>query len=267
MTRLTIALTLIALALLSPLAVAHEFWILPTRFHLDMDELVHLRLRLGEPFRGEPVRRDARHIGAFTVTGPHDTRAIVGRDGGDPAGLLRVESPGLHVLAYRSTWTTIEHTPDAFAAYLDEDGLDHIAGASTAALSPDVTVRERYQRCAKSLLVVGDSDASGYDRIIGLPLELVPVNDPHAADGEPREFELRSLDGPCAGALVVAVNEYGPDESLTARTDAAGTVRFDLDAPGTWLISAVHMVPGAAGSESDWQSSWASITFARPQTP
>jgi len=28
-----------------------------------------------------------------------------------------------------------------------------------------------------------------------------------------------------------------------------------------WLVKAVHMVPAPAGSDADWRSFWASLTF------
>ena len=35
-----------------------------------------------------------------------------------------------------------------------------------------------------------------------------------------------------------------------------------LHSDGMWLIKAVHMVPAATGSSADWESFWASLTFA-----
>jgi hypothetical protein len=32
---------------------------------------------------------------------------------------------------------------------------------------------------------------------------------------------------------------------------------------GEWLVSLVDMVPSAEPSEADWESTWASLTFAR----
>jgi hypothetical protein len=53
------------------------------------------------------------------------------------------------------------------------------------------------------------------------------------------------------------------------RSDANGDVRLDVGAPGEWLVSAVHMLPAsqtqhAPGTpDADWESTWASLTFAR----
>jgi uncharacterized GH25 family protein len=66
---------------------------------------------------------------------------------------------------------------------------------------------------------------------------------------------------PLPGALVVAINKGDPAAKLSARSDAQGRVRFRLAKRGVWLIKAVHMVQAAAGSNADWESVWASLTF------
>ena len=68
-----------------------------------------------------------------------------------------------------------------------------------------------------------------------------------------------------AGALVVAINRLKPTEKLSARTDKDGRVRFALRPGGMWLIKAVHMIPAPAGTNAEWASYWASLTFEMRQ--
>jgi len=60
---------------------------------------------------------------------------------------------------------------------------------------------------------------------------------------------------------VVALNQRDPMARVAARSDKAGHVTLKLTQPGPWLIKAVHMVPAPAGSDSQWASFWASLTF------
>jgi uncharacterized GH25 family protein len=61
------------------------------------------------------------------------------------------------------------------------------------------------------------------------------------------------------------MNKLNPAEKMSARTDKDGRVRFELRPGGMWLVKAVHMIPAtpsnAAGSNAEWQSYWASLTF------
>jgi hypothetical protein len=51
------------------------------------------------------------------------------------------------------------------------------------------------------------------------------------------------------------------------RTDANGRVVLRVDAPGEWLLSTVHMEACPDPGVADWQSWWASLTFAWPARP
>jgi uncharacterized GH25 family protein len=66
---------------------------------------------------------------------------------------------------------------------------------------------------------------------------------------------------PLAGALVIAMNRLNPAQKLAARSDRDGRVRFRLPVGGMWLVKAVHMLPAPAGTNAEWMSYWASLTF------
>jgi hypothetical protein len=52
------------------------------------------------------------------------------------------------------------------------------------------------------------------------------------------------------------------EPAVAVRTDAQGRAVLPIAGGGEWLISAVHMVPSQEAG-ADWESSWASLTFAR----
>jgi uncharacterized GH25 family protein len=152
----------------------------------------------------------------------------------------------------------VEQTGPKFDRYLGEEGLERIRGLRKAGEGP---VREIYSRCAKSLLRVGDG-SSGYDRALGLELELVPERDPYSLKpGEALPVRLLYRGEPLDGALVIAL--ASPDSKVSART-AGGRASLVLDRPGRWLVKAVHMVPAPEGSGAEWESLWASLTFELP---
>jgi uncharacterized GH25 family protein len=186
----------------------------------------------------------------------------VERDGANPAGMARIEAPGLYVIGYRSKGTRIELEAAKFEAYLREEGLGHVVQSRAERGESGKSGREIYSRCAKALLSAGDSGPEGFDRILGFRLELVPERNPYGSTADD-EFVLRVLfEGkPLAGVLVSAMNKSEPDQPLTARSDEQGRLHFALQRSGMWLITAVHMVRAQAGSDADWESLWASLTF------
>lgn len=241
---------------------AHDFWIEPGHWAPRVGEALSLRLRVGEDFQGEAVLRRTPRIERFVVFGPDGEHAVSGVEGGDPAGLIRPAVAGLHVVGYQSRPTPIALAADKFEAYLVEEGLEHVRelrAASGESLKPG---REIYSRCAKSLIVVGEQHGTAFDRVLGLPLELITEGDT-GSPASGAQLPVRLLYGgvPLPGALVVALHRETATLRQARRTDAQGRVAIDLPHSGAWLIKAVHMVRATPGSGADWESLWASLTF------
>lgn len=257
--RLALAPALIG-ALAAPLQ-GHDFWIAPSAYRVAPETAVTLRLMVGDRFRGEALARDPRQLVRFAAVfaGDRDReRAIPGRPGSDPAGVVRLEEPGLTTIVYRSRGAIAELAPEAFAGYLEEEGLAPLL----ASPPPAHTVREHFSRCAKTLIAVGDAaERPGYDRPVGLDLELVPLADPYAlAAGDTLPMRLLLRGAPAAGVRVAALHHDRPETPVMAVTDDQGEVALALPRAGPWLIKAVWIEPAAAG-DIDYRSLWASLTF------
>jgi len=246
----------------APPLLAHDLWIEPTSFSPRAGEIVGVRLKVGMNLVGDPVPRVKELVNRFVVASASDRKAVSGRSGGDPAGVLRVDGAGLRVIGYYSNPSWIELPAQKFNAYLEEEGLDSVLAFRALRNETTAGARELYSRCAKSLLLSGSPDEAEGDRPLGFPLELVAERNPYAlAAGEDLPVRLTYQNRPLAGALVVAINRMDPTEKLSARSDRDGRVRFRLRPGGMWLVKAVHMVPAPAGSDADWRSYWASLTF------
>jgi uncharacterized GH25 family protein len=245
---------------------AHDMWIEPATFSPKSGEIVGVRLRVGQDFIGDVLPRDSTLINQFVVDDASGRKPVPGRHGGDPAGFLRVATPGMLVIGYRSNPSPIEQTPEKFDQYLKEEGLDSLP-ALKARRKDAGSVRELFSRCAKSLLFSGSPAEAQRDRLLGFTLELVAERNPYAIRaGEELPFRLTYQNRPLAGALVVAMNRLNPSEKLSARTASDGRVRFRLPSGGMWLVKSVHIVPAPAGTDAEWTSFWASLTFQLPGT-
>lgn len=254
------------LALAARSAAAHDFWIEPSTFRPAPGDKVAVSLRVGDSFPGEPVPRWPERIERFGLVGPAGEAEVFGLPKMDPAGFAVPAEPGLHLLVYDSNHARLTLAGDRFEKHLAEQGLERVSVLRKERGESAKTAREIYSRCAKALLHVGPNEAGqgGHDRRLGLALELVPLADPYAlAGGSSLPLLLLYQGKPLAGALVEA---RSPDraEKVSARTDAAGRAVLSLPGPGFWLVKAVHMVEAPAGSDADWESFWASLTFEVP---
>jgi uncharacterized GH25 family protein len=244
---------------------AHDMWIEPTTFAPKNGEVVGLRFRLGQDLLGDPLPRDPRLINQFVVEDATGRKPVIGRDGGDPAGFVRAGSPGVLVVGYHSNASAVELPADKFNQYLKEEGLDAIAALRVSRNQVGAPSRELFSRYAKTLIASGPTSETQGDRRLGFPFEIVAERNPYALRAD-QDLPLRVTfeDRPLAGVLVVAMNRLNPFEKQSARTDKDGRVRFRLRLEGMWLVKAVHMVPATTGSNADWMSFWASLTFGKP---
>lgn len=255
-------LIVLATSLLPTPILAHDLWIEPTTFSPERGQIVGMKLRVGQDLLGDPVPRDPALINQFIVEDASGRNPVYGRDGADPAGLLRVARPGLLIIGYHSNPSTVELTADKFNKYLKEEGLDAVATLRASRNETGASARELFSRCAKSLVLSGSPSKTQGDRLLGFPLELVAERNPYALRaGEDLPVRLVYKNRPLAGALVIAMNRLNPSEKLSARTDTTGRVRFRLRPGGMWLVKAVHMIPAPAGTNARWESFWASLTF------
>src|SRR5262249_20864873 len=139
-------------------------------------------------------------INQFVVEDAAGRKPVVGRDGADPAGFLRVAMPGLLVIGYRSNPSTAELTAEKFNQYLKEEGLDAVAELRARRNETGASVRELFARCAKSLVLAGPPGEAQGDRPLGFTLELVAERNPYAMrDGEDLPVRLTYENRPLAG--------------------------------------------------------------------
>lgn len=252
-------------------ARAHDFWIAPSGFRPAAGERVSVELEVGQRFEGDAVPRNPEKIEAFFAVDARGSRIPVeGIDGSSPAGFLRARTAGLAWIGYRSRTTPIEQNGAKFEAYLREEGLDGIALARERARTSGLPGKEIYSRCAKALIRVGDGGGDdGFDRILGLPLEIVAEASPFSpsvpgAPGASLPVRVLYEGRPLEGALVGCMSKADPAGEVRARTDPEGRARFALGSSGACLVRVVHMVPAPRDSGADWESFWASLVFERP---
>jgi uncharacterized GH25 family protein len=263
-TRAVAALAVLG-ALVASTGLSHDFWIEPSSFHPRAGSELAVSLRVGEHFRGDPVPRMDPMIVKFVVFSASGETPIGGFPAADPAGLVRIFSPGLAVIGYRSRRTAITLEAEKFEKYLADEGLDDVLKARKTRGEQGKAGNEVYSRCAKSLIAVDGTGNSGFDRALGLTVEIVAESNPlklHAGDS----MRVRVLhEGkPLPGSLVKAIALEDPDNTLTARSGKDGRAAFRLARKGVWLIETVHMVPAPKETGADWESLWASLTFEIP---
>lgn len=251
------------------LAHAHEFWVRPGKFVASEGELGTFYLFHGHHFEGEPVPRNEPYVARFDLINAREAMTIVGRHG-QSTNVARFATQGTNVVVYESREVLSELSPERFAAYLKEEGLDHIARQREQLGEADKPGVEMYVRCAKALVSVaakGETAPAGLtDQIAGLPMEIVLQPMDTAAVGQTAKVRVFYDGKPLAGTRLAVVSEAQVKADATSttiiHTDPDGYASFDLDRPGPWMVTALHMIRTDDRDDADWKSYWASLTFA-----
>ncbi|GAB2793242.1 hypothetical protein HNQ93_003722 [Hymenobacter luteus] len=261
-----------AISLLAGTALAREFWLEPARFFVPPGTAVHLRRLVGQNFRGETWAGKSSRVTHLVHLAP----------GAAPANLLplatatdtlattlTLRQPGTHLVALATTeaFTTLP-APD-FTAYLQAEQLDYVLALRQQRGQQTQPGREAYRRCAKTLIQVGTptptDTARAWSRAVGLPLELVPEQNPATLPvGGSLTVRVLSNGRPVAGQPVRLWQRPATARALvsTLRSNQNGRVLFRISGPGEYLVSSVRMVAAPAGQAADWLSTWTTLTFS-----
>jgi hypothetical protein len=261
--------------------LAHEFWLEAPRFRLQTGQTVNVHTFVGADFKGEHWTTKATKIQRLVRYGPApgDSTSLTPTSPSE-ADTFRTDfyfrQPGTHVVLLRSTNSFIELPAEQFTAYLREEGLDYALKLRQENDQMAKPGRETYRRCAKTLIQVGEAAAtalvtdSACRHVYGLPLELVPEQNPYrlAADKALTVRVLRAGKPAFGAAVQVWQRQPGglPTTHYTTRANQNGRILLRLSGPGPYLLAAVEMgvSPAKLRDRADWQSTWASLTFAGP---
>jgi uncharacterized GH25 family protein len=256
----------LALTLIIALASAHEFWLQPKKYRLATGEELKFNFKVGENFDGEDwdlKKHKVEKLELHRATTTTDLKKMVKPDGRDRV-TLKMDEEGTQLITMQSNYAFIELEAEKFNAYLKEDGLDDIAALRTKSGTTDKPAKELYGRFAKLLVQVGDKKTDTFKKIVGTPIEIVPLQNPYTLKpGDYLECRILFNGKPLIDQMVKVWNKINSTTFLqNMYTEKDGTIKFPLSSSGPWMVSTVKMtesqLPGA-----DYQSSWSSLVFEK----
>ena len=166
-----------------------------------------------------------------------------------------------------SAGTSIWREPPRLAGGTEAEGKLPPAGGDS--------ITRRYAKYAKTFVEVGKGPRA-FSRVVGHPLEIVPLTDPGSQRvGDTLRFRIILLGLPLPGAKLHAgsapadagladttVARRAAASDLTLTTDSSGVAAVVVTKPGTWNLRTIQIVPAVAGSGADWYVHWATVTFS-----
>ncbi len=245
-------------------AQAHEFWMQPLKFKYTPGETATLSFMVGENFVGEVWELKKSRLVRLEQISRSGRQNLYEKtvEGKGKHLAVKLDTEGTHLVAMQTTNAFIAVEAEAFNAYLKEDGLEDAYNHRKRTNTLDKPASEFYARCAKVLLQAGATPDNTFEQIAGLPLEIVPLQNPYSLKaGDEMSFKVLYEGQPLPFTLVKVWNRKNNNTVLQdIYTQKDGIITTRLSNSGSWMVSTVKMVPSKAEG-AEWQSYWSSLGF------
>lgn len=259
---------IIPLLLLFFLLTSHELFLKTNTYYLNKNEKAELFLFNGTFDTSENTITRDRIIDAM-VLGPGYRFFPADNDYYDRGNVtflrLITGRPGSYVAGISTLPKDIELSGDEFTEYLEHEGLaETISDRKERGISGEAAI-EKYSKHVKALLQVGDTRTEDYSRVLGYPIEFIPLKNPYSLKvGDSMSFRLVYDGKPLKNQVVHISSRQLKGDSDPAEkqlsTDDKGEVTFALDNIGYWYIASIYMQESMEEG-LDYESSWATLTF------
>lgn len=266
-----IILPLVALIAVTEPLEAHDFWLQPQRFRIDVGASVPIAILVGHGVNRAPWGVKSERVLLLRDIGPRgavDHLAAVRRRPVAAIPAMRFATAGTHVVALQSGHATSELPAVRFNDYLKEEGLTPAMTIRARAGTTQGAGREIYSRRAKTLVQVGPPGGNQrhVTRPIGLSLEIVPDDNPYAARATDK-FPVRVLyNGRALPGALVKLTDLRADQKpvSTQLSDRNGRAIFSVPQRGLWQFNVVWTRPIKNDARGDFDTTFSSLTFGYP---
>ena len=261
--------TVMAAAIAAAPLAAHDFWIQPLQFQAAVGAPVPATFLLGHAALRQRWGLGADHVLllADVFAGKRrDIRGDLKADGGAADLVTHFATPGLHVLAFQSTYALSDLPALRFNDYAKAEGLALVLETRNRSGTTGTNGRERYSRRAKTLIQVGAQTEANQlfaTRAVGLKLEIVPERSPYTLDAS-RMLPVRVMYNGrrLPGATVKLTSlEFDARPLASAITDRNGHASLRVPPVGDWLVNVIWSEPVRGDPKVDFDTTFSSLTF------
>lgn len=247
-------------------AFSHDLYLMPAEFVVQQGTQLRLVFQNGDGFPEgvssvKPER--LRNTRLVSRGGTTDFENVVAESTRTTA-TVRIPAEGLAILTAHTIPAFIELDPEKFGSYLKHENLTNVLKWREAHGATGKAGRERYSKYVKSLIQAGKPDAYYRERT-GLTIEIVPEVDPYSLQpGTTLPVQVLFRGSPAVDVAVESAwLENGKSKTeIVGRTDKSGRVHVPVKATGPHRLHAIVMERCAEPQVADWESFWASLTFA-----
>ena len=264
-TSIAVIMTMVAAGSLS----AHDFFFRLDDYFVKPASTVKIRALNGTFSSSEnSITRDRlRDLSVVSSSGRDHPDTLAWSSAGDTSVLtVKIGPAGTYVVGASLLPRQIELKAKEFNQYLADDGIPDVLAERRKKKELERDATERYSKHIKAILQAGTTRTGDFSAVLGYPAELVPLDNPYSLRAGSTIRVRAMVDGRAvANQLVVAGGRNARGARFTerkVRTDRSGVARIRLSGAGQWYVKFISMVPYSGPEKLDYQSKWATVTFA-----
>jgi len=243
---------------------AHESWLQPVDYQLPLHTVAKLDVVTGQNFSGHRLSFNPARFARLQSGDEVEIKNISGRLGDLPAVQFQPSNEGLYSIVYQTNGSEIHYdSAEKFRQFAEKEGVEWIIEEHKKRDLPASDFSETFIRYSKTLVAVGHG--RGRDRVMGMPFELVALQNPMHPETD--QLTLRLVWKGKAESGLLSVYEKTMDREVTLQTFQIaenGEVKIRLQPNRQYLLNTVKM-EAVLNSQEDqpvWRSHWASLTFS-----
>lgn len=250
--------------LLPMVATSQPYWWQPSSFYPDPNTLCTISWVQGENFIAKPLVYNREQLVSIDQIEASTQKSVLTswRNGEkEQIGITPVAEGNLLLVA-ETVPVLHELSADAFNIFLKEYGLDEIYFKRETAGKLQAPGKQLQSHHVKLLMQVGNQHTDVFKKTTGLPLEIIPENNPYELKaGEMMRYKILYNGKPLFGARVKVWNRKDNRTTLqNIYTEKDGTMETRISAGGVWMVSVVHLVP-TAEKQAEYRSYWSGLVF------
>ena len=265
----SISLSFVMLLAAAGTLSAHDFFFRLDDYFVSPQSTVKVRALNGTFSSSEnSITRDRlRDLSVVSPSGRSHPDSMSWSSAGDTSVLtVRVREAGTYVIGASLLPRQIHLEAKEFNQYLEEDGIPDVLAERKKKNQLDRGATERYSKHIKAVVQAGSKRTGDFSAVLGYPAELIPLDNPYTLHAGSTLRVRAMVDGKSvANQLVVAGGRNSRGGRFTerrVRTDASGVARIRLPNSGQWYVKFIHMTPYSGTEKLDYESKWATLTFA-----
>ncbi len=255
---------LFILAVLAGESRAQEFWLQPNKIQYKTGDTLKVSFQKGVNFDGRRMnvsKSQVERLELYQASGVQNLISDIAENAKFTIS-VPLQSEGTKLLVANTSGNTVSYSAADFNVFLKDNGLDEVISRRKEADAANNLVTESFTTYEKLLVQVGTVRDNSFEKVVGLPLEIIPDKNPLALKkGDVVHFKVLFQGKPLFGAKVRIWNYY--DHLTTTQnifTQQDGTIEMTISGAGSWLINVVKMIPAKDGN-AEWQSYRGSLMF------